>query len=270
MKTFSFKLNKNGVAETNLSEEYFLNICNFDRFRLSYGYNSWCSDECYGYKIKKEDFEKNAKVLYLNAGSANTVNKSNKVVFVSLNKQEALSKTCFDDKRIYKDNILNEDWTILFVVEKDKFLSNYGVDTNKYVYLALPKTHYMSKAKKKIFLSNEDLQENDEQNKQKAKEKRAKISEKFKQTNNGTIKFTTPKFEIVEINKSTDNVPDAKVGDVIYGEMIVLENGKNKVHIASVYVNYVTLYKNGEKINILPPSVFGDVMAKHFKLKQVL
>ena len=94
MKTFSFKLNKDGVAETNVPEEYFLNICNFDRFRLSYGYNSWCSDECYGYKIKKEDFEKNAKVLYLNAGSANTVNKSNKVVFISLNKQEALSKTC--------------------------------------------------------------------------------------------------------------------------------------------------------------------------------
>ena len=126
-----------------------------------------------------------------------------------------------------------------------------------------------SKTKKKVFLSNEDLQENDEQNKQKAKEKRAKIDKKFEETNNGTIKLTTPKFEIVEINKSTDKVPDAKVGDVIYGEMTVLENGKNKVHIASVYVNYVTLYKNGEKINILPPSVFGDVMAKHFKLKQV-
>ena len=270
MKTFSFKLNKYGIAETNVPEEYFLNIDKCDRFSLSYEYNRWHNYKYYGYKIKKEDFEKNAKVLYLNADGANIVNESNKVVFVRLNKQEALSKTYFDDKRIYKDNILNENWTILFVVEKDEFLSNYSVDTNKYVYLALPKVHYMSKTKKKVFLSNEDLQENDEQNKQKAKEKRAKISEKFKETNNGTIKFTTPKFEIVEINKSTDNVPDAKVGDVIYGEMIVLENGKNKVHIASVYVNYVTLYKNGEKINILPPSVFGDVMAKHFKLKQVL
>ena len=269
MKTFSFKLNKDGVAETNVPEEYFLNISNFDRFRLSYSYNSWHSDECYGYKINKEDFEKNAKVLYINADGANIVNKSNKVVFVRLSKQEALDKTYFNDKRIYKDNILNEDWTILFVVEDDKFLSNYRVDKNKYIYLALPKARYMSKTKKKVFLSNEDLQENNEQNKQKAKEKRAKISEKFKETNNGTIKFTTPKFEIIEINKSTDNVPDAKVGDIIYGEMTVLENGKNKVHIASVYVNYVTLYKNGEKINILPPSVFGDVMAKHFKLKQV-
>ena len=270
MKTFSFKLNKYGIAETNVPEEYFLNIDKCDRFSLSYEYNRWHNYKYYGYKIKKEDFEKNAKVLYLNADGANIVNESNKVVFVRLNKQEALSKTYFDDKRIYKDNILNENWTILFVVEKDEFLSNYSVDINKYVYLALPKVHYMSKTKKKVFLSNEDLQENDEQNKQKAKEKRAKISEKFKETNNGTIKFTTPKFEIVEINKSTDNVPDAKVGDVIYGEMTVLENGKNKVHIASVYVNYVTLYKNGEKINILPPSVFGDVMAKHFKLKQVL
>ena len=157
----------------------------------------------------------------------------------------------------------------MFVVEKDEFLSNYSVDTNKYVYLALPKVHYMSKTKKKVFLSNEDLHENTKQNDQKAKERKAKIDKKVEETNNGNIKFTTPKFEIVEINKSTDNVPDAKVGDVIYGEMTVLENGKNKVYTASEYVNYITLYKNGEKINILPPSVFGDVMAKNFKLKRV-
>lgn len=269
MKTFSFKLNKDGVAETNVPEEYFLDIDKCDRFSLSYEYNRWHSDKYYGYKIKKEDFEKNAKVLYLNADSANNVNYSNKVVFVKLNKSEELAKICFDEKREYKNNILNEDWTILFVVEDEKLLSNYSIDTNKYVYLALPKVHYMSKTKKKVFLSSEDLKENTKQNEQKAKEKKAKIDKKVEETNNGNIKFTTPKFEIVEINKSTDNVPDAKVGDVIYGEMTVIENGKNKVHIASVYVNYVTLYKNGEKINILPPSVFGDVMAKHFKLKQV-
>lgn len=143
-------------------------------------------------------------------------------------------------------------------------------DKSKYVYLAFPKVYKMSRNKRKVFLSNEDLQENNKQNYQKAKEKRANISKKFEETNNGTIKFTTPKFEIVEINKSTDNVPDAKVGDVIYGEMTVLENGKNKVNIASVYVNYITLYKNDVKVNILPPSVFGNIMANHFKLKQVL
>ena len=269
MKTFSFKLNKDGVAETNVPEEYFLDIDKCDRFSLSYERNRWYSDKYYGYKIKKEDFEKNAKVLYLNAERANNVNYSNKVVFVKLNKSEELAKICFDEKREYKNNILNEDWTILFVVEDEKLLSNYGVDANKYVYLALPKVHYMSKTKKKVFLSSEDLKENTKQNEQKAKEKKAKIDKKVEETNNGNIKFTTPKFEIVEINKSTDNVPDAKVGDVIYGEMTVLENGKNKVYTASEYVNYITLYKNGEKINILPPSVFGDVMAKHFKLKQV-
>ena len=51
--------------------------------------------------------------------------------------------------------------------------------------------------------------------------------------------------------------------------MTVLENGKNKFHIASVYVNYVTIYKNDEKVNVLAQSVFGDVMAKNFKLKQL-
>ena len=110
MKTFSFKLNKDGIAETNVPEEYFLNICNFDRFRLSYERNRWHSDECYGYKIKKEDFEKNAKVLYLNTDGANIVNESNKVVFVRLNKQEALSKTYFDDNRIYKNTTHNRQY----------------------------------------------------------------------------------------------------------------------------------------------------------------
>ena len=269
MKTFSFKLNKDSIAETNIPEEYFLNVCNFDRFKLSYRYNVFYSGECYGCKVNKEDFEKNAKILYLNTNSTeNIVNKSNKVVFVKLNKQKAIKRAYSDEKEIYKDNIVNEDWTILFVVEDDNFLQCNLADKSKYVYLAFPKVYKMSRNKRKVFLSNEDLQENNKQNYQKAKEKRANISKKFEETNNGTIKFTTPKFEIVEINKSTDNVPDAKVGDVIYGEMTVLENGKNKVNVASVYVNYVTLYKNDVKVKILPPSVFGDIMANHFKLKQ--
>lgn len=271
MKTFSFKLNKDGIAETNIPEEYFLNVFNFDRFKLSYRYNAWYSGECYGCKVNKEDFEKNAKILYLNTNSdENIVNKSNKVVFVKLNKKKAIKRAYSDEKEIYTDNIVNEDWTILFVVEDDNFLQCSLADKSKYVYLAFPKVYKMSRNKRKVFLSNEDLQENNKQNYQKAKEKRENISKKFEETNNGTIKLTTPKFEIVEINKSTDNVPGAKVGDVIYGEMTVLENGKNKVHITSVYVNYITLYKNDVKVNILPPSVFGNIMANHFKLKQVL
>ena len=120
MKSFSFKLNKSGIAETNLPEEYFLNINECDTFRLQYSHNRWHHDECYGFKIKKEDFEKNAKVLYLNTNSSeNIVNKSNKTVFVKLNKQEVLDKTYGDERDICKDNILNEDWTILFVVEND-------------------------------------------------------------------------------------------------------------------------------------------------------
>ena len=270
MKTFSFKLNKDGIAETNLPEEYFLNVNECEIFRLQYSHNKWHHDDCYGFKIKKEDFEKNAKVLYLNTNSAeNIVNKSNKVVFVKLNKQEVLDKTYVVEREAYKDNILNENWTILFVVENDNFLQYNCADKLKYVYLAFPKVCKMSRNKRKVFLSNEDLQENNKQNDKKAKEKRANVSKKFEETNNGTIKLTTPKFEITEINKNTDSVPDAKVGDVIYGEMDVLKNGHNVIHIASVYVNYITLYKNGEKIKNLSPSVFGDVMAKNFKLKQI-
>ena len=71
----------------------FLNVNECDIFRLNYSYNRWYIDECYGFNVKKEDFEKNAKVLYLNTNIAeNIVNKSNKVVFVKLNKQEVLEK----------------------------------------------------------------------------------------------------------------------------------------------------------------------------------
>ena len=66
---------------------------------------TWYIDEFYGFKVKKEDFEKNAKVLYLNTNIAeNIVNKSNKVVFVKLNKQEILEKT-YGDVRRDKKNI---------------------------------------------------------------------------------------------------------------------------------------------------------------------
>ena len=119
----------------------------------------------------------------------------------------------------------------------------------------------MSKTKKKVFLSNEDLRENDEQNKQKAKEKRAKISEKFKETNNGTIKFTTPKFEIVEINKSTDNVPDAKVGDVIYGEMTVLENGENWYILK---FDYLTVENNAPDARYVLCKSYTDRKSRRF------
>lgn len=35
MKTFSFKLNKNGMAETNVPEKYFFEIKNYSNFELS-------------------------------------------------------------------------------------------------------------------------------------------------------------------------------------------------------------------------------------------
>ena len=93
MKTFSFKLNKDGIAETNVPEEYFLNIDKCERFSFYSECNRWYNYKYSGYKINKEDFENNAKVLYLNADSANNVNYSNKVVFVKLNKSKELAKT---------------------------------------------------------------------------------------------------------------------------------------------------------------------------------
>ena len=47
MKTFSFKLNKDGIAETNVPEEYFLNINKCDRFSFYYECNRWYSINFY-------------------------------------------------------------------------------------------------------------------------------------------------------------------------------------------------------------------------------
>ena len=82
MKTFSFKLNKDGIAETNVPEEYFLNICNFDRFRLSYERNRWHSDECYGYKIKKEDLHHIIELRKIKLANKNMLKKEELVKFI--------------------------------------------------------------------------------------------------------------------------------------------------------------------------------------------
>ena len=77
-------------------------------------------------------------------------------------------------------------------------------------------------------------------------------------------------MEVVEINYKTDSLPNVKVGDVIYGELdVVDENGKSKIRVASSYVSYIKVYVNDEHVNTLQMSKFGEIMADNYKLKRI-
>lgn len=126
------------------------------------------------------------------------------------------------------------------------------------------------KSSQKIFTSFEEMQAVSKAADEKAKAKRAAEKALKEETNNGPIDFATPVFEIVEINKSTDIVYGAKVGDTLQGKIKMLNaDGENLMsRPKSSYVSYVDLYLNGNNIKSLPMNVFSTMMAFNFKLKQ--
>lgn len=173
-----------------------------------------------------------------------------------------LSNVYNNDKQHYAYKFPSEDW-VLTVREQSK--------KNKSItYLRIINRNELTKAPQKLFLDKDELidfynKARDKRNKQLKYER-----ELFNSTNNGPIQFETPRLKVVEINKSSDHIPNVKIGDVIYGAIKVLdENGKNIMNVSSKYVNYITVYVNGEKVNVLPMSKFGDLISKHFKLSAV-
>lgn len=87
--------------------------------------------------------------------------------------------------------------------------------------------------------------------------------------NNGNILLRTPKYKLNRIHIATDYLKDVNVGDVIYGEIQVLENGKNRLHRSSSYVNYIDLYVNDKFYKTLPMNVFGNLMAMNMDLSEI-
>ena len=131
-------------------------------------------------------------------------------------------------------------------------------------------TSYFSKTLRGVFLSKEDMEKNKLKNEEKAKKKREEKYKLLDNTNNGPIIMSTPKLEVVEINYSTESIPNVKVGDIIYGTIYVIdEQGKNKLNVSSKYVNYIDVYVNDKVITTLPMSTFGNILSNNYKLKKI-
>ena len=156
----------------------------------------------------------------------------------------------------------------------EKF-SKFGIrevylESDVHDYAVLIPLDNQVKSSQKIFTSLEEMQAVSKAADEKAKAKRAAEKALKEETNNGPIDFATPVFEIVEINKSTDIVYGAKVGDTLQGKIKMLNaDGANLMsRPKSSYVSYVDLYLNGKNIKSLPMNVFSTMMAFNFKLKQ--
>ena len=131
-------------------------------------------------------------------------------------------------------------------------------------------TSYFPKSLKGVFLSKEDMEKNKLKNEEKSKKKREEKYKLLDNTNNGPIYMSTPKLEVVEINYSTESIPNVKVGDIIYGTIDVLnEQGKNKLNVSSKYVNYIDVYVNDKLITTLPMSTFGNILSNNYKLNKI-
>ena len=275
MKSYSLKIktDNEGIpcSEINIPEDKFFDLRNYEIprseiFTLS---DSWYSQTYFILHIDKKFFEENAVSMFadLDYHEDTRYNNQHEVVFIKFNNNQIIKS--YEYKNDYKHYLMNDNdkWTLCYVVRNfDKYFKKFK-DDDSYVFLVIPRIYNLTKVKRKVFESFEDLKNNKKENKIKRDNKISSFNEKLKNTNNGYISLRTPKYEIAEINKPTDYVKNAKVGDIIYGEIDVLNNGRNVLNVASRYVNYITLYVNDTAYSSLPASAFGDILAQNFKLK---
>ena len=277
MKSYSLKIktDKEGssCSEINIPEDKFFDLRNYEipRSEIVTLGDSWYSQTYFILRIDKKFFEENAVSMFvdLDYHEDTRYNNQHEVVFIKFHKNQIIKS--YEYKNDYKYYLMNDNdkWTLCYVIRNfDKYFKKFK-DDDSYVFLVVPRIYNLTKAKRKVFESFDDLKSNKKENKIKRDNKISSFNEKLKNTNNGYISLRTPKYEIVEINKPTDYVKNVKVGDVIYGEIDVLNNGRNVLNVASRYVNYITLYVNNTVYSSLPTSAFGDILAQNFKLKLV-
>ena len=264
MKRFSFKYTPDcSKSTTTVPAEMFVDSSIVEKCTLNTKQRNYYSsyNNVNGWKISKKYADK-INYFYVDFNDCTRGNYTGKVVFLNYNKPE----NCSLENSSYYYRCASSNWTIGIVVEETGLYSNCNDD---YIYLMLP-TSYFPKSLKGVFLSKEDMEKNKLKNEEKAKKKREEKCKLLDNTNNGPIIMSTPKLEVVEINYSTESIPNVKVGDIIYGTIDVLnEQGKNKLNVSSKYVNYIDVYVNDKVITTLPMSTFGNILSNNYKLKKI-
>ena len=98
----------------------------------------------------------------------------------------------------------------------------------------------------KCFTSLEDHNKYYSLEKAKLEKKRNEKKNLISSINNANIFFETPKMTIDKILVDTAYLPNVKPGDIIQGKIQMLKDGNGLFAASSKYVNYVTIYCNGD------------------------
>ena len=257
-KSYTFiNSNDHNKSLSNIPEEYYIDntdlfIGNYDDSSRSY----YFSKSIYGFLIKKEVLDNECKSLY-------TVDPisgdSRRIVFVKINKK--LSTTHSASITI-TGRASADDWTVCFVREASDY---YKIREGYYLLSVSDIPH--ANTRNRCFETEEDaIAEYNKRQEKNAARRKAKWDAIDNAPNNGDIYLTTPKYIVKRIHIKTNYLSHVKEGDIVYGRITVLKEGKNKLNMSSRYANYIDLYVNDTFSKTLPMNVFGDLMSKNMEL----
>lgn len=259
-KSYIFVHNKE-KSITNIPEEYFvdntsLRVTHFDTE------NSYFNISVYGFLIKKDVFDKECRSFYTVNELQKYTNgdvKGRRIAFVKINSE--LPKYDMSGTAIARLSS-TDTWTVVTVIDNTSRWKRIPDDC----YLLAVKFK-PSGLKIRCFENEEDAiteyKKKEEKNSIKKKEKWNAIDNA---PNNGNINLATLKYKVERIHIKTNYLKDVREGDIIYGVIPVLEDGKNKLNVSSHYANYVDVYVNDKLYKTVPMNVFGDLLSKHLQL----
>lgn len=259
-KSYIFVHNKE-KSTTNVPDEYFVDntgllTTHFDTE------NRYFNISVYGFLIKKDIFDKECKSFYTVNELQKYTNgdvKGRRIAFVKINSE--LPKYSMEDTAI-KRAISTDEWTVVTVIDNTSRWKNIPDDC----YLLAVKFK-SSGLKIRCFENEEDaIAEYNKNEEKKSANKKAKWNAINNAPNNGNINLATLKYNVERINLKTNYLKDVREGDIIYGVIPVLKEGKNKLNVSSHYANYVDVYVNDKLYKTVPMNVFGDLLSKHLQL----
>ena len=127
----------------------------------------------------------------------------------------------------------------------------------------------------KVFLTKDEFEADKAKKKEKNDARRKKDRELTKDLKRQApvFSFTTPKFKVLEVAKDTAYLPGVKVGDIIHGEIPVI-NGTDDRKWGSMKgigtrTNWITLYINGTKINAISPVTFPSLFFNNIVVEEI-
>lgn len=166
--------------------------------------------------------------------------------------------------------------TYLTLTTDDKvYLRPAVMFRNESIFNIYETTNILPKRNVKVFLTKEEYDADEDKKTQKRNENDKIDIELYEKVEKTTpiFSFKTPKFKIIEIVKKTAYLKDAKVGDIIYGEIPVIKESDNckfgTLHGIGTRTNWVNLYVNDVKVNTISPKTFPMLFFINFIVEEI-